>query len=695
MAKKSAAAAESTFEKKITEQTAATAFQLAWGLIKKLGLKGWEKAQIQQAMKKYAGNFRQRHGQVSVLGMSQPVPLHQIYTAVRVIKPDYLRDFTAPDAMEESFRESQRRHAPSHGGESRDGIDVANETPFLNVLGAPGAGKSTFLRRLGQEAMLARATEDKVGRDKRLKSRFQHPQLPVLLELRQFRSDADTFDLVAALTEEFETCGFPESRAFVESALKNGLLLVILDGLDEVPDARLDEMISAVRDLVDRYGDNRFVTSCRTAQYKNYFQAFTDVVLADFSDEQIEQFAKNWFATADDIREKTHKRFLEQLDGAQNASAKELARTPLLLTFLCLTFDRSQQLPPNRALLYRSALDILLKEWAAEKRVHNDLVYQELHYELELDMLGEMAAKLYQENRYFFTREEALSGIRKFMERQLKAPKTLDAEKILHAIERQQGLIVRRAKDAYSFSHLTIQEYLTARELKESGEWRRVVKEQLFNSRWRQVFLILAGIGDSGDLIRIMAAEGQRNLDKQNTYKPIDNWVYNTGVSPKTVGSEKALVARAVLVAFVLEISAQFGGLSGREVLVETSFKVLKIAQALERGITSRCSRYSVSGCIPYQDLIRLVSDRGLAKKEYLERLKMAENGLVGPSFFDQVTEVIRSSKFNFETLEKIHPLIDVFLLVIECRNAAYRIDTEAWDNACDHILTLPDNASA
>ncbi|MEM7012730.1 MAG: hypothetical protein AAF585_14740 [Verrucomicrobiota bacterium] len=51
MAKKSAAA-ELSFEKKITEQTAATACQLAWSLIKKLGLKGWEKVQIEQAMKK-------------------------------------------------------------------------------------------------------------------------------------------------------------------------------------------------------------------------------------------------------------------------------------------------------------------------------------------------------------------------------------------------------------------------------------------------------------------------------------------------------------------------------------------------------------------------------------------------------------------------------------------------------------------
>ncbi|MEM7012731.1 MAG: hypothetical protein AAF585_14745 [Verrucomicrobiota bacterium] len=96
--------------------------------------------------------------------MSQPVTLHQVYTTVRVIKPDYLRDFTAPDAMEESFRESQRRHAPSHRDSSRDGIDVANETRFLKILGAPGTGKSTFLRCFGQEATQVRPRHLRQGR---------------------------------------------------------------------------------------------------------------------------------------------------------------------------------------------------------------------------------------------------------------------------------------------------------------------------------------------------------------------------------------------------------------------------------------------------------------------------------------------------------------------------------------------------
>jgi hypothetical protein len=42
-------------------------------------------------------------------------------------------------------------------------------------------------------------------------------------------------------------------------------------------------------------------------------------------------------------------------------STKELARTALLLTFLCLVYDEAQELCKNRATLDNDAIDILLR----------------------------------------------------------------------------------------------------------------------------------------------------------------------------------------------------------------------------------------------------------------------------------------------------------------------------------------------
>ena len=321
---------QSSFEKKIEEQAAATAFQLVWGWIEKLGHRAWEKKAVHTAMKSYAEMYRERHGRVKVLSMSKTVPLHQIYTAVCVIPHNYLCTFIDPDKMHAAFKSAGRQH-PAFRADSEDGIVVAqDDEPFLTLLGAAGSGKSTFLRRLGQEALLARKPAERIDRHSDfLSSKYEHALLPVYVELRAFRTKP--VDLIALLVEEFTTCGFPESEVFVEAALKNGKLLVLLDGLDEVPNDKLDEVIQHVKDVVDRYGNrkeagNRFVTSCRTAHYKNAFPRFTDVVLADFGNEQIQQFANNWFTGLDHRQTETGKKFFDTLNEPANSGALELAK---------------------------------------------------------------------------------------------------------------------------------------------------------------------------------------------------------------------------------------------------------------------------------------------------------------------------------------------------------------------------------
>ncbi len=71
----------------------------------------------------------------------------------------------------------------------------------------------------------------------------------------------------------------------------------MLDGLDEVPAAEVGPVIRHINDFVDKYGGNRFITSCRTAFYRNsgWLPHFQDVVLEEFQDNQIENFIRNWF----------------------------------------------------------------------------------------------------------------------------------------------------------------------------------------------------------------------------------------------------------------------------------------------------------------------------------------------------------------------------------------------------------------
>jgi predicted NACHT family NTPase len=127
----------------------------------------------------------------------------------------------------------------------------------------------------------------------------------------------------------------------------------LLDGLDEVPTDNQDKVIGQIQNFVDQHDQNRFICSCRTAVYRHNFRRFNDVVMADFDDNQIQSFIYNWFQSDLDYKAGTAERCWELLQKEENKAAKELAQTPLLLTFLCLVYNRSQDLPKNRAVLYK------------------------------------------------------------------------------------------------------------------------------------------------------------------------------------------------------------------------------------------------------------------------------------------------------------------------------------------------------
>ena len=345
--------------------------KIVWGNYKRL--ESPLKETLVKASRRYLQYYRERYGILKVLGMRKPVSLESIYTKVQFLEAEAILSFETIEALEQSYRHSKNRGFQLSDRRKQAGIQVANQKKCLMVLGSPSVGKSIFLRKMGLEAL------------KGQQGTFQHQCIPVYLELKRFRET--NIDIEQYIAQEFETCGFPEARQFTQKALEQGKLLILLDGLDEVPVANLNNAITIIHDFVDRHSKNRFIASCRTAAYHNYFHRFTNVEIAEFDDAQIQQFIGNWFQSDLDQQMEIAQRCWKLLQKPENAAAKELAQTPLLLTFLCLVYDRSQNLPDNRSTLYRKALDILLEEWAAEKRIQRDAIYPDLHIDLEKALL--------------------------------------------------------------------------------------------------------------------------------------------------------------------------------------------------------------------------------------------------------------------------------------------------------------------
>ena len=481
---------------------------------------------LKNGIQKYERNYFRRHGNLKILGMSKPIILGTIYTTVKVLDASLIKSYESVEALEKNYRNSHQRKLFRYKSPGQSGIETANRIPYLLVLGGPGIGKSTFLRRVGLEAF------------KGSQGQFNHSCIPVFLELKRFSIDDKSIQ--SRIVDEFMSCDFPQSEFFVKEALNEGKFIILFDGLDEVPNQNLTQVIIDIQKLIDRYPNNRFIISCRTAVYDGYFKRFTDVVITEFDDAQIKQFVCNWFQKELDLEMRISDTFWDLLNQPENASAKELGRTPLLLTFLCLVYDYSQSLPDNRSTLYRKALDILLEEWAAEKRIVKKYIYDGLHVDLEKLLLAEIAYTSFIKNQLFLTQDEIVKQISAFLKDTLDASIYSDGRSILREIESQQGVLVERAEDIYSFSHLTFHEYLVAQYIVEKNLIRETVNKHLLEPRWREVFLLSSGLLRGGAHQLLLEIENRIMLyatDKK--LRQILNWAAETTAASNTFFQEK------------------------------------------------------------------------------------------------------------------------------------------------------------
>ncbi len=658
---------------------------------------------ITQAAQQYIFNYVQRHGILRVLGMREPVKLESVYTGVKFLDKAGILQLPSTNKLEETYRQSNNNWYQGKY-QTEDGIKVADNQQFLMVLGQPGSGKSTFLRRMGLEALKGK------------RDIARHRCIPVFLELKTFKDQHVTIE--EKIIAEFATCRFPEPEQFTQNALKQGRLLILLDGLDDLPAANINEVIRQIEDFVDRYDKNRFIASCRIAAYRNSFKRFFDVAMADFDDDQIETFINNWFHSERDRQAGTAQKCRQLLAMPEHKAAKELARTPLLLTFLCLVYDRSQGFPTNRSSLYGKALRILLEEWTAEKRIVGWTVYEGLSTELEELLLAQIAYENFAQDRLFFPKHDLVTQIKTFLISNLNAPQDLDGEAVLNAIAIQQGILVERAEDVFSFSHLTLQEYLTAQYLVDHNQIAPFVKAHLTDSRWHEVFTLVAGLmrGGADDLLRAMASQTQQLMNSPKLLGLLA-WAHQVTDGAKGEYIPAAKRATVLLAALDQKYSLNYALVSFQ------SIRDISAVYGLNELLAKSLSHASdiIIDCPPIRD-VKYAIERTIKIVIEFEKIKIYKNvnykGLIDrlreiegqfPDYNPSESDRILSVALNiFDTfLQETHldpNLISIYgleakaleeyfyanWLIVQCKNAAVRVSPRVWQTIEDVMLMPP-----
>lgn len=504
------------------------------------GRQTWAKVDWQQAAERYRQEMQRLYGTMRIVGMAQPVPLSNIFTDVYLLdKPSAWRRHNIDELAKLMALEGMRHQVHD---QRYPALEFAQQHPHLMILGKPGAGKTTLLKHLVLQATTG-----------------QLDAVPIFVGLKAW-SDSDK-SLIEFLARQFEICSFPNAQPFIETILRDGKAMVLFDGLDEVnlEQGARERITCAVRDFADQYAASRVLITCRTAASDYQFEHFTYCELSDFSEDQMRGFVQAWFQH-DPIKQQA---FLVEFDQPEHKGLRDLARTPLLLTLLCLTFEESMSFPRQRAEIYEEALDALLKKWDSSRNIRRDQFYRKLTLVRKRGMLASLAFHTFIHSQIFLKQEDIVEKIEMYLRDlpSIDITEDIDGESVLRALEAHHGLLIERAYKIFSFSHLTFQEYFTARYIVEhpSREMFDRVIQHAHDAQWREVMLLVSSSLDSSNAAIFFSAFQYRLNKLSNNPKTKDYIQWTKRKTAYLENTDKDLITTFHFIYVILNDAYPFG----------------------------------------------------------------------------------------------------------------------------------------
>ena len=391
---------------------------------------------------------------------------------------------------------------------------------YMVILGDPGSGKSTLLAYIA--LVQARSLLGQTKLSKKSDNAAKTTDLPILIMARDFGKFLRTQHpdigndgpslLISFLHEYYASQLIPLPSNFFVDRLENGHALVLVDGIDEIPDMQMRHRVTRLfEDLSVRYKFCRFIITCRAASYEGATRLssrFGLLKILELSNLEIRNFIKNWTTNVEILlagkeavgilrmAEEQSERLINAVE--TNDRIADLATNPLLLTVIALVHRYRASLPERRSELYEEAVEVLLGQWDNAKRLDVD----NLHPERQLDSgdrrsILEPVAFWLHENRQ---REIEVHDLRNILRPSFQGFTAGDDRRaewemgeFIKAINERSGLLTEKNTGVYNFVHLTFQEYLTARAIADREDSKAFTLSKVLDTWWRETILLEIG----------------------------------------------------------------------------------------------------------------------------------------------------------------------------------------------------------
>jgi len=447
---------------------------------------------VKQVKAQIKDSVQRRFDRLRVLDMAQPICLSNVYISLNFWKSIPAHDRREIAELNAGVDRSERFSWVKTERPTLPSIEVIEKNSWLLIFGKPGAGKTSLLKHLALQCI----TDE-----------FQPERVPLLIDLCGLPapSDLDLFDYIA---RQFAAYGIADPE-ITKQLLSQGKVLLLLDRWDEIKTVDRRKVAIQVSDFVDRYPHNRYVISCRTGVSVNDLESFSIVEIADLNFDQIQLFAKKWFAATG--KTQTGNRFHKKL-----GHIAELATNPLMLTAICESVDVSN----FYNVVVKEAFNLMLQR----REQGNSLSLTSTR-----ELLSDLAKTTYESDQFFFGQQSLEQHIHRHI--QPHAWQNLngrpDEIDILGSLM-QQGILVERAKHIYSFSYLIIQEYLIARKVAigDDSEIASFICDRITQKHWyRAIRFVFDPLQQPDRLLLLMKQKIDGMLAKEEKLQQFLVWV--------------------------------------------------------------------------------------------------------------------------------------------------------------------------
>ena len=324
-------------------------------------------------------------------------------------------------------------------------------------------------------------------------------RLPVFVSLSRMTPGTT---LIQLILQSMKRLGLPNSTASLTRLLREGRLLLLLDGTDEVA-SRVYEVRREISALMSAFRSVQCFVTARDWAASSPNRNMCTVRLLPLTSRQLKSVLHNW-----SNEYPSHgKDVLEHLEA--NPHLYKVLSTPLLATLFCAIKLLGGRLPSSAIELYGERLRLLLHDWDAAKGLRRDRFTPDD----KLFFLKKFAFELHSEVQRSASWNRVIGLIRRTIG---EIADRTQAEDFARELIRHNSMLFQDLEGSWGLGHLQYQEYLTALELKENP--RTGLAEYLGRGWWMSVIKMYAQTTrDIGRLIHDANKEYKDKVDGLRT----------------------------------------------------------------------------------------------------------------------------------------------------------------------------------